>query len=149
MLCNRTKSRKFQVLVKNRTFDQKSNFWSKIGLLVKNRTFGQTLDFWSKIGLLVKNQTFGQKSNFWSRIELLVKIRRLRQKSNFWSKIKISTKNRNFGQKCQSEIPKLKIFLPKMEIFQKNENSDFLLLFCTLDKKKSTQKVSGRNFDFQ
>mgnify|MGYP006944997400 CR=1 FL=1 len=54
------------------------NFGSKIEMLVKNRNFGQKFNFWSKIELfvktkiLVKNRTFGQKWNFLSKMELFV-----------------------------------------------------------------------------
>ena len=42
-------------------FDQKSKFWSKIGILVKIGIFCQKYKFWSKIGILVKHQNSYQK----------------------------------------------------------------------------------------
>ena len=86
-----------EILVKNRSFGQKSKVWSKIEVLVKNRKFGQKLKFSTKIEILVKNRMFGQKSKVWSKIEVLVKNRKFGQKLKFWSKIESLVKNRIFS----------------------------------------------------
>ena len=67
------------VLVKYRSFGQKSKSWAKIKVLVKNSSLGQKSKFWSKIEVLhkyqvlVKNRSFGQKSKFGSKIENFIK----------------------------------------------------------------------------
>jgi len=49
---------KVEVPVNYRTFGK------ILEILVKNRTFGQKSNFWSKIGILFRNRNFNQKSNF-------------------------------------------------------------------------------------
>jgi len=64
--------------------------------MVKNHTFGQKSNFWSKIKILVKTQIFGQKIKFLFTNQIFV------QKSNFCSKIKSLFENPNIGQKFQN-----------------------------------------------
>ena len=52
---------------KNRYFDQKSNFCSKIKLLFKNQTFGQKPKDFSKIQIFIKNPNFPLKNKFGKR----------------------------------------------------------------------------------
>ena len=71
---------------------------TKIELLVKNRNFGRKSNFWWKVEILVKNRIFGEKSKFWCKIEFWWKVKILVKKSNK-RKIEISkhlfVKNRN------------------------------------------------------
>ena len=67
-----------EILLKNRTLGQKSNFWSKIELWVKHRTFGQkstlaqTSNFCQKSNFLSKYRTFRQTTELLVKIELLM-----------------------------------------------------------------------------
>ena len=68
----------------------KKKFCAKIRILVKNRTFGQKSKFWPKLEILVKTRNCGQK-------EIFDKHKNIGQKLKFWTKIEVC---RNQAEKC-------------------------------------------------
>ena len=95
--------------IKNRNFDQKSEFWSKIEILInKNVNFGRKyiiyFELESKIGFFVLQLKFlDQNRDLWSKIQILVKIQFL-VKIQILFKIPFFVEKRNFGQKSKIYI---------------------------------------------